>query len=96
MQGSTSIEFKETKRGKWRAYEVEQRAHSHWIGPNFKYTVLRDPDDQIVERATEQELRSFLHLQRWYWVSYESTSLTEAIDLVREAKAEQLQQQAKG
>ncbi|HXI16270.1 MAG TPA: hypothetical protein VNM48_07850 [Chloroflexota bacterium] len=68
MQGTTHIEYKQTKRGKWRAYEVEQRAHMHWVGPNFKFTVL--------------------HLQRWYWVSYESKSLTEALDRVAAAKAE--------
>lgn len=61
-------EYRQTARGAWRAYYVTQHALMQWRGPNFKARVVRDPDDRIVERETEEGLRTFLEQQLWYWI----------------------------
>lgn len=83
MPASNLIEYRTTKRGKWRAYLVEKQALMSWRGDNFKSTVIRGPEDKIVERDTDAELERYLHSQVWYWVSYRGTSLTEANVLAR-------------
>jgi len=58
------IEIRQTKRGRWRAYEVEQMALMQWRGPNFKRIVIRDEDWTIVERASPEEMVAWLASQR--------------------------------
>lgn len=82
------IEYRQTKTGKWRAYTVDRQAVMSWRGDNFKVRVIRDPEDRIVERATEQDLLDFLSTQTWYWASYEGVSLAAVGQKVQGARAQ--------
>lgn len=78
------MEYRPTKAGKWRAYLVEQQAIMAWRGANYKATVVRDTDDKIVERKSEEALRAFLETQQWFWVSYRGEPAATAGERVRE------------
>lgn len=58
------IEIRQTKRGRWRAYEVERRALMSWRGDNFHRIVVRDDAGTIVERASSEEMKAWLAAQR--------------------------------
>jgi hypothetical protein len=53
------VAYRRTRAGAWRAYATGSPER-----------VVRDPDDRIVERPTEDSLRAFLGTQVWFWMSY--------------------------
>lgn len=58
-----TIYAKPLKSGKWRLYEIEERALMHWRGPNAIARVLHDLDGSIVNFNSLDEVEKWARSQ---------------------------------